>query len=283
MQGRSLAKAHMGAPTALGLRFAIASLGALAVLALLRTPLLPVRGERVAAFLLGAVGYAAESTLFFMGLERGTAAAVALLFYVYPAVVTGIELAAGWAPPSRRTVGALVLSLSGTALVVGSGGHVAISAVGVAFALGAAATFACYALVSTRLVRATDPLTTAAWVAGGAALSLLGRGLLTGELHSPSGQLPALVAYGLETAVAFALMFVALGRLGAGRTSVVMTLEAFFAVVLGAALLGEHLAVGQVVGGMAILAATAVIALTRAERGERGERGRARTEVIPTT
>jgi drug/metabolite transporter (DMT)-like permease len=78
-------------------------------------------------------------------------------------------------------------------------------------------------------------------------------------------------------------MFVALARLGAGRTSVVMTLEAFFAVVLGAALLGEHLAVGQVVGGMAILAATAVIALTRAERGERGERGRARTEVIPTT
>ena len=280
MQGRSLAKAHLGAPTALGTRFAVAALGALTVLALRRAPLVPARGERAAVFLLGAIGYTAESTLFFMGLERGTAAAVALLFYVYPAIVTVIEIVAGWMPMSGRTVAAVGLSLTGTALVVGYGSHVAISAVGVACALGAAATFAAYALVSTRVVRVTDPLTTAAWVAGGAALSLLGRGLVTGELHSPAGHVPALLAYGLETAVAFALMFVALARLGASRTAVVMTLEAFFAVVLGAALLGERLAVGQVVGGAAILAATAVIALARAELGERGD---ARPEAVPTT
>jgi drug/metabolite transporter (DMT)-like permease len=280
VQGRTLAKAHLGAPTALGSRFAIASLGALTLLALRRAPLLPVRGERAAVFLLGALGYTAESTLFFMGLERGTAAAVALLFYVYPAVVTVVELAAGWAPARGRTVAALALSLTGTALVVATGSHVAISAVGVLCALGAAGTFAAYALVSTRVVRATDALTTAAWVAGGAAVSLLGRGLLTGELRSPAGHVPALLAYGLETAVAFALMFVALARLGASRTAVVMTLEAFFAVVLGAAVLGEHLSAGQVVGGAAILAATAVIALTRVELGRTGT-GRART--VPTT
>ena len=280
MQGRTLAKAHLGAPTALGSRFAIASVGALTLLALRRAPLAPARGERAAAFLLGAVGYAAESTLFFMGLERGTAAAVALIFYLYPAVVTVIELAAGWARARVRTFVALALSLGGTALVIVSGGRVAISAVGVMCALGAAATFAAYALVSTRVVRETDPLTTAAWVAGGAALSLFGRGLLTGELRSPAGHVPALVAYGLETAVAFALMFLALGRLGATRTSVVMTLEAFFAVALGAAVLGERLAVGQVVGGAGILAATAVIALSRVELGERGG---ARAEVVPTT
>ncbi|HMC51642.1 MAG TPA: DMT family transporter, partial [Acidimicrobiales bacterium] len=128
---------------------------------------------------------------------------------------------------------------------------------------------------------ATDPLTTAAWVAGGAALSLLGRGLLTGELRSPSGHLPGLVAYGLETAVAFALMFLALARIGASRTSVVMTLEALFAVVLGAAVLGETLTAGQVVGGAAILAATAVIALTRVGLGEPpGARAEA---ALPTT
>ena len=39
--------------------------------------------------------YAVESTFFYLGLERGTAAAVALIFYAYPAVVALVEVALG--------------------------------------------------------------------------------------------------------------------------------------------------------------------------------------------
>src|SRR5438105_8573004 len=82
--GRSLAKAHLPPSTSLGIRFSMAGLALVAVLAARRAPLLPQRGERMAVIGLGAVGYAVESTFFYLALGRGTAAAGALLFYAYP-------------------------------------------------------------------------------------------------------------------------------------------------------------------------------------------------------
>ena len=58
-------------------------------------------------------------------------------------------------------------------------------------------------------------------------------------------------------------MFAALARLGARRTSVVMTLEAVFTVALAMVLLGEPLGLGQAVGGVCVLAATIVVARAR--------------------
>ena len=86
---------------------------------------------------------------------------------------------------------------------------------------------------------------------------------MTGGLEAPGGQWTQLLAYGAFTAAAFTLMFAALARLGARRTSVVMTLEAVFAVALATALLGEPLGLGQAVGGAAVLAATIVVARIR--------------------
>jgi len=50
-----------------------------------------------------------------------------------------------------------------------------------------------------------------------------------------------------------------LHRLGPSRTSVIMTLEAFFAVVLAAVLLDESISVVQALGGAAILAAAVLV------------------------
>jgi drug/metabolite transporter (DMT)-like permease len=260
---RSLAQADLGVTTVLGVRFATAAGILFVAMAALRRPVLPAPGERLRVILLGGVGYMIESTLFFMGLERGTAAAVALLFYAYPALVTLIELVLGWTDFHGRTMVALVLSAVGTVLVVVSGGQVSISTTGIIAALGSAASFAVYFVVSGRIIRRTDAMTTAAWVAGGAAASFFLRGLLLGELRSPVGHLPALFGNGLATASAFVLMFAALRQLGASRTSVVMTLEAVFGILLAAVFLGEGIRPLQAVGGLAVLGATALIALAR--------------------
>ena len=45
------------------------------------------RGIGFIVIMLGLVLYSAESTAFYLGLEHGTAAAVALIFYAYPAVI----------------------------------------------------------------------------------------------------------------------------------------------------------------------------------------------------
>jgi drug/metabolite transporter (DMT)-like permease len=258
--GRALATSGIEPATALGLRFALAAALVALVLALRRAPLLPARGERLRVVLLGAVGYGGEATLFYLSLQRGTAAAAALLFYAYPAIVTVIELAVGWARPSRRSLLALGLSGVGTVLVVASADRVSMSATGAAMALAAAAIFAVYLVFNVRLVSRTHALTQAGWVAVGASVSCLGRGALGDGIAVPAGEWPVLLLYGASTAAAFAFMFMALPRLGASQLAVAMTLEAFSAVALGAVFLGESLTPAQAMGGALILVATVTVA-----------------------
>jgi drug/metabolite transporter (DMT)-like permease len=260
--GRSLARAGIPAPTALGVRFGLGAAVLLAALVVSRRPLLPVAGERAAAVLLGALGYAVESTFFYLGLSHGSAAAVALIFYSYPAIVVVLELVIRGVGPGRRTIGALLLSVVGTVAVVASAGGVRISAAGVAFALASATTFSVYLVTSERLLTATDALTSGAWVTLGCAAAQLARGAATSQLRLPPGHWVQLAGYGAATSAAFGLMFTALHRLGSSRTAVVMTMEALFAVILAAAFLGESVGPVQAIGGAAVLGAAAVISLS---------------------
>jgi len=274
--GRSLAKAGLGPDTVLGIRFSLGGVILLAVLVARRGPLLPAPGERLAALLLGFVGYGAESTLFYLGLEHGTAAAVTLLFYAYPALVTVYELVSGRSRHRRRQLATLSLAGGGLALVVGAGSSLTISTAGVLYALGAATTFAAYLILSHRLLPASPALPVAAWTASGAGVSFLVRGIAFNAFSSPSGHWPVLLLNGVATSSAFFFMFAALHRLGPSRTAVVMTLEAFFAVVLGALALGESVSALQGVGGIGVLAAAA---LTAGER--QGVEGQAAPEASP--
>jgi drug/metabolite transporter (DMT)-like permease len=256
--GRSLATSGLNTATVLGIRFGVAALATLVVLKALDRPLLPVPGERVRAFLLGGIGYAVESSFFFAGLERGTAAAVVLLFYSYPAIVT--LLSRHW---NRRTPLTLGLSVGGAILVVAAGGDVEISRSGIVFALCSATTFAFYILASARLIKHTEALTTAAWVSAGASISMLVRGVATMSLQAPGGHLLPLVANGLASGTAFAFMFAAVRHIGPRRTAIIMTLEALFAILLAAVFLDEGIGPLQVVGGVAVLAATILTGLER--------------------
>jgi drug/metabolite transporter (DMT)-like permease len=260
--GRELAKAHMAPADALGLRFGIAGLALVALLALGRRSALPARGERVRVFLFGAVGYAVESALFYAGLERGTAAAVTLLFYSYPAVVTIADLVLTRTRPARQVVFALVLAAGGAGVIAAGSGNVDISGAGVAFSLAAAASFAVYLLAGDRLLHRTDSLRIAAGTAVGASASLLTFAVARGQFHVPTDRWDQLLVYGGATASAFAFMFAALRRLGSQRTSVLLTLEAVFAIVLAAVFLGEGLGGAQALGGAAVLAAAVIISLT---------------------
>lgn len=260
---RLVADNGIGAPTALGIRFAIAGLLLVAVLLIMRRPVLPPRGERLRMALFGLVLYSFESSFFFMALERGTAAAVALLFYSYPAVVTGVELGMRTVRPTRALAVALALSIGGAAVVALGGGEVSITVAGIGFTFASVACFSGYVLGSARWLVRTDSMQAATWTALGACVGVTTYGMLTGDLHAPSsGNLIALAANGVATAVAFTLFFVALARLGPSRTAVVMALEAVFAVLLAAVFLGERVEPLVALGGLAVLAGAVFAALT---------------------
>jgi drug/metabolite transporter (DMT)-like permease/uncharacterized protein YjbJ (UPF0337 family) len=281
--GRSLARAGIAAPAVLAIRFGLGGLALLAILVASRRPLLPVAGERVAAVLLGGFGYSIESSFFYLGLAHGTASAVSLLFYSYPALVVVLELLVVRIVPGRRTIGCLALSAAGTLLVVVSAGGVRISTAGILYALASAVSFAGYLLASEKLLTRTDALTSGAWVILGCAAAQLGRAIVTGQTAVPPGHWVQLAGYGAATSAAFVLMFTALHRLGSSVTAVIMTMEAPFAVVLAAIFLSESVGPLQLVGGAATLTAAMVIARTPAGYGHRqvrmGRTGKAK-EVV---
>lgn len=258
---RRLATSGLPVTAALSVRFGIAALALLLFLAVRRSALLPVRGERVRALSLGAVGYAGEAAIFYLALQRGTAAAVSLLFYAYPAIVTLLEVVLRLRPARMVAFGVVALSTLGAVLVVVAGDRVSISPAGVGFALGAAASFSVYMLASQHLIRRSEPAVVGAYVAGGASLALATAGLALGTWRVPAGDLPLLALNGVATAVAFALLYLALANLAAGAAAVVMTLEAFVAVALAAVVLGERIRPMQLLGGVAIVAAAVLVAL----------------------
>lgn len=253
---RSLARAQLPPPTALGLRFGIA---AAALLVLLR-PRRWVRAEVAGGLALGIV-YGIESTFFYMALQRGTAAAVTLLFYSYPAMVTAVEIAAGRERARGPALTALVLCTAGAATVAATGSEVSITTAGIALSFAAAGTFSLYLLAGDRVLPEASPMAKATWVVVGCAAFHFIRGVLVGGLVSPAGWWPQLVGNGVATAAAFVFLFAGLSRVGAARTAVVMTLEAVFGVVLAAAFLGEGLTGPQVAGGLAVVAGAALAAL----------------------
>jgi drug/metabolite transporter (DMT)-like permease len=260
---RIVARDGLAPSVALGIRFACAAVLLLGVLIALGRPLLPPRGERVRAIGLGLCLYAVESTFFYMALERGTAAGVALIFYAYPAVVAVTESAIGATRLRLQTLVALALAVGGSAVVAVGGGRVAITATGALCVCGSIIVFSSYAILSDRLLDRTDSLTAATWTAIGASAGVLAFGAVRGQLEAPSAHaLAALVANGFATASAFTLFFVVLGRLGPTRTGICMALEAVTGVVLAAIFLQESVRPIVAVGGIAVLAGAVLAALS---------------------
>jgi drug/metabolite transporter (DMT)-like permease len=259
---RAVARENLPPPVALGIRFGVAGLLLLGVLVVTGRPLLPPPGERAIALTLGFVAYSVESTCFYLGLEHGTAAAVALIFYAYPAVIAVVEVMLGITTWRALTVLALALAVSGSAIVAIGGGRLAISAMGVVFVVASIVTFSAYVLVSDRVLVRTDSITAATWTAIGASLGTASYGALTRNLEVPSGHALAILgANGLATAAAFTLFFIVLDRIGATRTAIIMALEAVTGIALAAIFLGESVRPIVVLGGAAVLAGAVIAAL----------------------
>lgn len=260
---RSLAKEDLPVATVVGGRYGIAAVILLTVLAVSRRPLRPAPGERARAALLGMVGYVVHSSLFYVALRHGTAAAVAMLFYLYPAVVAVLEILARVRPPSGRSLAAPVLSGAGVALVLASGERVAISATGATLALSAALAVSIYLLASSRLIRRSLPMVTAAWVAGGVAVSMATGGVLLSGFSLPAAAVPRLALAGLATAGATTCVYATLSRLGAGPTAIFMALQSLVALIVAGVTLGEPVTAAQVAGGLALLAGAALASTAR--------------------
>ena len=246
-------------PTMLFLRFAIAGvlLAAWGSAQGMRWP----RGRNLLWLLaMGGVGYVGQAYCYFAALQHASAGLVALLLYLYPALVTIFS-----ALLLRRQIGvgrgwAVAAALVGTALTIGGDLHS--QSLGVWLGVGAAMIYSVYILVGEGVITRTGPLP-GATVVMLAAAGVFGGAAFSSGLSLPAtatGWLAVLAIAVFSTLLAILGFFKGLEKLGAADASTLSTLEPLITLMLAALVLGEVISNLQLFGGLLILAAVVYLA-----------------------
>ena len=261
--GKLAYEAGVGILTLLFVRFSIAA--AILWAAAGRRPNGLARASRnavTAALALGAFGYAMQAGLYFAALERMDASLLSLLLYTYPALVTVAAIGLRRETASRRRVGALLVSSGGLALVLLGAGGGSLDTLGTLLGVGAAVAYTGYILVSDRVVGRLEPLTLAALVTTGAAVTFGVVGIVTGSLETRfdgQGWLWIGAMAVISTVTAIALFLAGLRRVGPSMAAILSTLEPPTTVALAFLAFGESLTAVQLLGGALVLAAVVLL------------------------
>ena len=248
----------------LALRFGGQSILLLLAIRLFGRPFMPAKGERWPLAIAGTIGYGSESAFYFAGLNHGSAAAITLLFYLYPVWVMLATIALDRKAPPRSLFLALFLALTGSALVVLGGGDAQIEPLGIVLALCTSFAYTGYLIGTDRHVKLTDPLTAAAWLGIGASLANLTYAFAFNALELPSADSWwRIVGMAAFSAGAFAAMLIGLQLIGAVRNAIIGVMEPLTVAVLAYFFLDETVTVPIVVGGLLILGGAVLAMLVR--------------------
>jgi drug/metabolite transporter (DMT)-like permease len=234
------------------------------------------RRTALAAFGMGALGYAAQSASYFAALDRIDASLLTLILYVYPVLVMVGAVVLGRERWSRRRAAALALALAGILLVLTGAATSRFDWLGAGLGLVAALVYTAYILVGDRVLAGIPPLALTALVCCGGATTYAAATLVRGGPTTLGHVGPA--AWGwlltlslVSTVAAIIFFFAGLARVGPSVASILSVLEPVVTVGLAAAVFGESLTPGQLLGGVFVLGAVVVIQWPRASRSDAGE------------
>ncbi|MGH3138044.1 MAG: DMT family transporter [Gaiellaceae bacterium] len=253
------------------IRATCAALGLLAFLAAFARPLLRV-GRRELLFLaaFGIVGVALVQWLYFVAIHNLPVGVALLIEFTAPLFVALFARFVYKERIRRRIWVAVILCISGLAIVVEVWAGIAFSSVGVTAAIGGAFGLTAYLLMAERERRHRDPVSLSFYGFLFAAVlwavvqpiwefpwHVLGETVsLQGNLSEHSAPVWLLVGFiiVIGTMVTFSLLTGALRHISATRASIVATLEPVIATVIAWIWLGETFGATQLVGGAIVLA-----------------------------
>lgn len=251
----------------LALRFGGQSVLLLGLLVVTGRPLLPVPEERRALAIAGTIGYGSEAAFYFSALNHGSAASVTLLFYTYPVWVMLATIALDRKGPPGLLFVALGLAIAGSAMVVLGGGGADITGLGIVLALCTSVAYTAYLVGTDRHVKATDPLTAAAWLGIGAATANVVYAVAFGAVVFPDASSTwRLVAMMVFSAGAFAAMLAGLQRIGAVRNAIIGVMEPLTVAILAYFFLDEPITAPVAIGGTLILVGAVIASVIRTTR-----------------
>lgn len=239
------------------MRFAIAA-PILIALVLWRGSVWPTGRSALIAALMGAI-FVGNSLAYFVALAHAPAATVAIVFFVYPAIVTVAACVLfREALDTTRTL-ALVLALGGCVATLGLTALGALG--GASFALLAAGIYTLYVLLARGIAPDTDPLAQAAVITTVAA-TLLGGIVSWQGLSLPSstqGWSGVVALAVISTVIAITAFLAGAARLGSTGAATLSAAEPVVAAILAALLLDEALHAGIVLGAGLMVGSTLLI------------------------
>jgi drug/metabolite transporter (DMT)-like permease len=213
--------------------------------------------QRISLVLLGALGFATVSLLFFTAVAKIDASLATGLFYTHPAMIVAVGRLRG-ERMSWTGYGGLFLTGAGTWLLLGSalGGF---QWQGFVLILLSAVLYSGYILVGERVSRGVPPRIVSAHVTLGAAMIFLLLALATHQtIPQPVALLASLGLAVLSTMLAMSAFFAGLALVGPTRASMISMLEPVFTALLALPLLNERLGPWQIAGiALVVLGAAA--------------------------
>lgn len=247
--------------TLLFLRFTIAAV-LMVILLVLRGERLP-RGSTLARLVgMGALGYVGQSLCYLSAIKYASAGLVALLLYLYPAIVAILSVIFLKDRLNRSKGVALGLATLGAALTANpQGGQWS----GILLALCAALIYSVYIVVGAGVMGKVSAVQSSVVIFTSASLVF---GVLTSIQgpHWPSSNAGWLAVAGIAliaTVLAVVAFLAGLKLIGPTDASLLSSLEPVVTVLLAAGLFGERLPTLSLLGGGLIL--VAVILLTRSQ------------------
>ncbi len=247
--------------TVLFLRFAIASVVMLSWLFIKRANFSFPRGKvLIVLVLMGCLGYGGQSFCYFTALTFIPSGTVAILLYLYPALVTGLSFLFLNHKISLYEVSVLLLALVGTICVIGfkTGGHV------VGYTLGVAAAFiyASYIIVGTKALKNNDTFVSSAVIITSAAVLYFFVIIFQGPVFPTTliGFTAVAMVAIVSTIIAIVFFFAGLKKIGPVHASMLSTVEPVVTVVFAWLFLGELLGIHQIIGGFMVLIAGVLLA-----------------------
>lgn len=254
-------------------RFSLATATLLAVRAVaIRRGSLGVAGEpggdtrrtHLRLALLGATGYAPQSILFFLGMQRIDVSLGTVIFYTYPVLV----VLGGWAvlhqKPNRTMALCLAVTVVGAVLTAGEVGSGSFA--GATLMVLASLWYSWHVLVLGQLAPRTDPLSGLTFMLCGAtATVVIGEIVTRNPMPSdPQSWAACISAAYLCTVVALGLFVLGIHHVSAGEAAVLSTIEPVVSIAIGVVALGEDLTAIRLVGAALVL--VGVSSLARASR-----------------
>lgn len=239
-------------------RFALASLLLWIGLFVFNRKLIALSFKQILiSVLLGCFGYALFSTLYFMSIQGISVALAALLLFTFPIFVNIGSHFILKERMGRTQVISLILATMGLMILLW-GPLFVHSFKAVIYALSAALAYAVYVLLSGRLQKGVEPLSSSLYVISAAAITLF-------VWHSPSMTKPFhfssedfLIVLGLAvvcTVIPLTLFLSGLQKLSSSKASIVVMIEPVVATIAAWAVLGEKLSAGQSFGaGLVVIA-----------------------------